>query len=84
MKKLAIFDFCETLVNFQTLAKFLELVRVKKLNPLFPELTNDANVEFKELFHLPIFKAEILTKEFLNEYLLPNVNEKVIERLTFL
>lgn len=83
MKKLALFDFCETLVNFQTLAKYLELVRLKNLNPLYPEFTKDANVEFKELFHLPIFKADELTKEFLNEYLLPNVNEKVIERLTF-
>lgn len=83
MKKLALFDFCETLVNFQTLAKFLEIIRENKLNPLFPNFTKHANVEFRELHGFPIEKANALSKDFLHQYLLPNVNENVLSRLLF-
>jgi len=50
-KKLAIFDFCETLVNFQTADNFIHFVREKK----------DSNsMEIKEFLRKSLNKAKII------------------------
>ncbi|EAK3931509.1 HAD-IB family hydrolase [Campylobacter jejuni] len=89
-KIFALFDFCETITNFQTLEKFLPLIAQK--NPYY---THKANAERREKFDklgliYPRYEALIdcpvdivrnTAKEFLYNHIINNINKNVINKL---
>ncbi|GAD17793.1 HAD-IB family hydrolase [Helicobacter fennelliae] len=56
-KILALFDFCETLVDFQSAARYLELVAQKKtrhkLHNLYTKISNKSKNILRKFIHLP-------------------------------
>lgn len=74
---LALFDFCETLTNFQTLDRFLLLAQTH--NPNYRKTTH--NVRYGALVDFPIVDANALAKEFVYDEIIPNLNQKIIDKL---
>ncbi|MBZ7948771.1 HAD-IB family hydrolase [Campylobacter molothri] len=89
-KIFALFDFCETITNFQTLEKFLPLVGQK--NPFYTYENNLARREkynlagltyprYEALIDCPVDIVKKTAKEFLYSHIIKNINKNVINRL---
>ncbi len=95
-KKLAIFDFCDTLVSFQTADEFTFFVGKKKavfkffilrflqlVLKIFPAITN--RISFKRIYlwqlrGIKIDEMKLLASEFCDKKLIPNINENILGR----
>jgi HAD superfamily hydrolase (TIGR01490 family) len=97
-KHLAIFDFCETLIGFQTLDAFIEFVqenyptnRSKKIRRIFLPLKNlrimpnfiYRRVQIARLKGIQDAILDRLAHRFVNEKILPAENKSVAEKITF-
>lgn len=89
---LALFDFCETITNFQTLDKFLPLAG--KHNPNYEYNKNlERRNQYKKLnlpypryewlIDLPVSVAQRVAKEFVYDEIIKNLNQKVMDRLFY-
>lgn len=89
---LALFDFCETLTNFQTLDSFLPLAG--KYNFNYTEQQNferRKNYEklkliyprYEPLIDLDFKEAKKIAKEFIYNQVIHNLNHKVMDRLFY-
>lgn len=99
MKTFALFDFCETLVTFQSIPEYLRLVGFE--NPrfkhtsfqrrFFPRLYRYSKIplfsykfaRYEELKGFDTQRAKVLAAEYTHDRLLPHVNPKVIQKLKF-
>jgi HAD superfamily hydrolase (TIGR01490 family) len=96
MKRLAIFDFCGTLVNFQTANAFVDFVTGKQfskqsliLDFIWKLLINGKLLppRMRQRFKLlklrgfKLDKLKLLSKEFVDQKLIPNENKIVVNRL---
>jgi phosphatidylglycerophosphatase C len=94
-KKLAIFDFCETLVNFQTADEYiLYVARKEKINVKKKEiirrmlqrlrlLSGKRNKEFilEYIKNVDFDKLQRYSKNYTDEYIRTNENIEVVEKL---
>ncbi|EDO7419145.1 HAD-IB family hydrolase [Campylobacter jejuni] len=87
---LALFDFCETLTNFQTLDRYLPLAGSKNIN--YTQSKNLARRErfqrenlpyprYEWLIDLDVDLAEEIAQEFVYTDVMANLNQNVIDRL---
>ncbi|NDJ26628.1 HAD-IB family hydrolase [Campylobacter sp. MIT 12-8780] len=91
-KILALFDFCETLPNFQTLDSYLPMAGA--LNPNYTEEKNmKRRKEYQEkgmiypryehLIDFPISEAKKLARHFIYEEVLPKLNRNILQKLFY-
>lgn len=89
-KILALFDFCETITNFQTLEKFLPMIKNKNVN-----FNNELNLirrneyaklnlsypRYEYLINCPVKIVKDASKEFVYDFVLPNLNLNIMNKL---
>ncbi|MCR6571465.1 HAD-IB family hydrolase [Campylobacter insulaenigrae] len=89
-KILVLFDFCETITNFQTLENFLPIVAHK--NPYFNQDINStrrlkyqklniAYPKYEALIDCPIELIHEISKEFVFEKIIKNLNRNIMDKL---
>lgn len=74
---LALFDFCETITNFQTLEDFRNEISIKfEKSRKYIE-----GVRYPELNNMQVEAIQSFSKEFVYTRILPNINKNIIEKI---
>lgn len=74
---LALFDFCETITNFQTLEDFRNEISIK----FRKSRKHIDGVKYPELNNMPVETIQAFSKEFVYTKILPNINKNIIEKV---
>ncbi|EAH8848401.1 HAD-IB family hydrolase [Campylobacter lari] len=74
---LALFDFCETITNFQTLEDFRNEISIKFQKPR----KHIDGIKYPELNNMPVEIIRAFSKEFVYTKILPNINKSIIEKV---
>ncbi|EOJ0286808.1 HAD-IB family hydrolase [Campylobacter jejuni] len=74
---LALFDFCETITNFQTLEDFRNEISIKFQKPR----KHIDGIKYPELNNMPVEIIQAFSKEFVYTKILPNINKSIIEKV---
>ncbi|ASQ29975.1 HAD-superfamily hydrolase, subfamily IB [Campylobacter avium LMG 24591] len=91
-KILALFDFCETLINFQSLDRYLQLAALENVhcneaeNIARRQSFANANMpypRYEALIDFDIQKATSLAKNFVFGDILAGINQRVLDKLFF-
>ncbi|ECL2827079.1 HAD-IB family hydrolase [Campylobacter jejuni] len=87
---LALFDFCETITNFQTLDRYLPMAANQNINYSYEKniarrenykLRNISYPRYESLVDLDYFLARKIAKEFVYSEVISNLNQAVMDKL---